>query len=516
MAKAECGMVGAVAEELAMDRFRLLERIGSGGMGTVYRALDERLQREVAVKEIDGADAERVLREAKAVARLNHPAIATLYEFGSEGRRALLVSELAKGDPLDALQAEGAMTDREVAWVGADVCAALAHAHQRGVVHRDVKPQNVMVDLDASPPRAKLMDFGIASIAGETKLTAPGEVLGTLAYMAPEQAEGEGAFEASDVYSLALTLYECWAGRNPVAAGTPAATARRIGSQLPSLARYRPDLPEPLVAAIDDALSPDAGTRPEIEELAETLEWSAEELDDEHCLPGSDPGPEREPWRPAMAGLLTLAAGCVALALLAGPAGLGGLALVLGLLLAPAVFVADPLRRAAIPFLAAPLASVSLLAAFPALVAGGRGHAERAVLGALGWIWGAAASIALGAGPLVSFAARAPHGWVHSPSAAASGVLAPLLDPVSLGAAALFAMAGLAIGPVVRAHLPLAIVGALLWGAALDGGLRLLGLATLSPSPLVPAGAAVAAALIASGTSPRTTSGPLAAAGSGS
>jgi serine/threonine-protein kinase len=332
--------------------------------------------------------------------------------------------------------------------------------------------------------------------------------------MSREQAEGEGATEASDVYSLALTLYECWAGDNPVAAGTPAATARRIGSDLPSLANRRPDLPEALIAAVDDALRPDAAERPGVDELAEVLEWTAEELDDEHCLPGREGArAEREPWRPATAGLAVLTAAGLALALLAGPAGLGGLALVLGVLMLPAVVVASPFPRVALPPLAAPFAAVSLAPAFPALVASGRAGSERAALAALGWFWTAAASIAVGAGTLMPFADRAPHAWVHSASAAASGVLAPLLDPVSLAAAALFAIAGLAIGPIVRTHLSLALLGALLWGAALDGGLRLIGLAALSPSPLVPAGAAVAAALIASGAAPRTSTGPLAAAG---
>lgn len=490
--------------ELAMDRFRLIERLGSGGMGTVYRALDERLQREVAVKEIDGADAGRVLREAKAAARLNHPCIATLYEFGAQGRCALLISELARGEPLDILAAEGAMTDREVAWVGADVCSALAHAHARGVVHRDVKPQNIMVDLAAVPVRAKLMDFGIASIAGEASLTAPGEVLGTLAYMAPEQAEGEGAAEASDVYSLALTLYECWAGRNPVAAGTPAATARRIGTELPSLASARPDLPKDLVAVIDDALRADHADRPTVDDLAEVLEEAGPDLDDEHCVPGrAEPDEPRWEWRPARGGLLAMATLTVSLAALAGPAGLPGLALVLSVLTLPAALFASSLPLAALAVLAAPLGAVSLATAAPATVAHAWRGSERAALGALGWLWVAAASLALGAGPALPFADRAASGWTHSASAAATGVLAPLLDPVSIAAAAAFALAAWSIGVLARAaHVSLALLGALLWGAAFDGILRLLGLGALSPSPLAAAGAGIAAVLIVAGAAP--------------
>ena len=217
--------------ELVMDRFRLLERIGSGGMGTVYTAFDERLQRDVAVKEVMVGDPARVVREAQAAARLNHPGIVTLFELGIDGHRALLVNELVAGSTLDDLTRAGELCDRDVAELGADVCEALEHAHEHGVVHRDVKPQNVIArDDDGAGRRAKLMDFGIASLVGSPTLTATGEVVGTLAYMSPEQAEGETTGPPSDAYSLALTLYECWTGENPVRRATPAQTARELGS----------------------------------------------------------------------------------------------------------------------------------------------------------------------------------------------------------------------------------------------------------------------------------------------
>lgn len=497
--------------ELAMERFRLLERLGAGGMGTVYRALDERLQREVAVKQIDGADSARILREAKAAARLNHPSIVTLYEFGAQGRRALLISELAKGEPLDVLAGDGAITDREVAWVGADVCSALAHAHERGVVHRDVKPQNIVADLDADPVRAKLMDFGIASIAGEAALTAPGEVVGTLAYMSPEQAEGEQATESSDVYSLGLTLYECWAGRNPVVGETPAATARRIGTRLPSLSKARPDLPEPLIAAIDDCLNPDPHKRPELDELAEALEWSGPELDDESLVPGSDE--QRALRLPSLSAAGAVALGAIGLLLvaLAGPVGAPGLALILGALTLPGVLAAATLPRAALPVLGPLFAGASLGSMAPAVFYRCSTGRERAILGAMSWFWLAASSLALGFGPSLPFADRATAGWSDSASAAASGVLGPLADPVSLGAAALFALAAWAIGPIVRSHVSLGLLAALLWGAAVDGALRLLDLSAVSPSPLLPAAAAIAAVIAASGA-PRTQPSRLSAA----
>ena len=259
-------------------------------MGVVYRAFDERLQRQVAVKEIAGSDARRILREAQAAARLNHPGIVALYELGSEDGRALLVSEFVDGATLAELAASGDLSDRETAAFGADVCDALGHAHARGVIHRDVKPQNVVVQVDAGAGRrAKLMDFGIASLAGATALTATGEVVGTLAYMAPEQAEGELVAETADVYSLALSLYECWAGVNPVAGQSPAQTARQIGSVLPELREHRPDLPDRLTSCIDACLDPEPAARPPRRSCASSSSGG--------CRRSISTTPGSRPWR---------------------------------------------------------------------------------------------------------------------------------------------------------------------------------------------------------------------------
>src|SRR6478672_13328303 len=191
-------------------------RNGSGGFGVVYEAWDGRLERPVAVKAIEqrGEAGRRVLREAQAAARLNHPGIVTLYEMGEEDGNALLVTELVDGSTLAQLNRDGTLSDRELGEIGADLCEALDHAHERAVVHRDIKPQNVLVT-EEGEPHAKLMDFGVARLTDAAALTAPGGVLGTLAYMAPEQAEGRAAGPEADVYSLALVLYECWTGQNP-------------------------------------------------------------------------------------------------------------------------------------------------------------------------------------------------------------------------------------------------------------------------------------------------------------
>jgi serine/threonine protein kinase len=265
---------------LVLNRFLIERRIGSGGFGVVYEAWDGRLERPVAVKAIEqrGEAGRRVLREAQAAARLNHPGIVTLYEMGEEDGNALLVTELVEGSTLARLAHAGELSDREIAEIGADLCEALDHAHSRGVVHRDIKPQNVQVT--DGEPRAKLMDFGIARLADDVALTAAGDVVGTLAYMSPEQAEGRPAGPEADVYSLALTLYECWSGENPHRRASPAATARAIGGRTRPLRRLRPDLPRDLTDTVDACLSSRPNHRPSLEELGTAIEDSLDLLAD--------------------------------------------------------------------------------------------------------------------------------------------------------------------------------------------------------------------------------------------
>ena len=257
---------GASGPRLVLGRYRLERRLGAGGFGVVWLGWDEKLEREVAVKAIPREDGsgERVEREARAAARLNHPGIVAVYELSWDEHDVYLVSELVRGRTLAELVRAGAIADRDVARIGVALCDALDHAHARGVIHRDVKPQNVMVVADpaAGAGFAKLADFGVAHVVSDSPLTQTGDVVGTLAYMAPEQAEGRGVGPASDVYSLALTLYEAWTGTNPVRGGGPAATARRVGRPLPSLSGMRRDLPLELCDAIDDALEVDPALRP--------------------------------------------------------------------------------------------------------------------------------------------------------------------------------------------------------------------------------------------------------------
>jgi serine/threonine protein kinase len=273
---------GALVGSLVLNRFLIERRIGSGGFGVVYEAWDGRLERPVAVKAIESGGTQacrRVLREAQAAARLNHPGIVTLYEMGEEDGNALLVTEFVDGSTLAGLSHEGSLSDREIGEIAVDLCEALDHAHSRAVVHRDIKPQNVLVT-EGGEPRAKLMDFGIARLTDAAVLTAPGDVVGTLAYMSPEQAEGRAAGTEADVYSLALMLYECWSGENPNRRSSAAATARAIGGRTRPLRRLRPDLPRELAEAIDACLSARPSQRLPLEELGTAIEDSLDYLAD--------------------------------------------------------------------------------------------------------------------------------------------------------------------------------------------------------------------------------------------
>jgi hypothetical protein len=277
---------GPGEQTLVLGRYRLRQRLGAGGFGVVWSAYDEQLRRDVAVKRValaPGEDAERATREALASARLAHPAIVALYEACPVEGDFYMISELVDGETLAHSIAADALSDQQVLRIGMALCSALSHAHARGVVHRDVKPQNVLiprdppgVDESAAGQRpsavAKLTDFGGARLSGEDVLTRTGDVLGTLAYMAPEQSDGREAGEPVDVYSLALVLYEALCGFNPVRGATPAETARRIGRPIRSLGRERRDLPRLLSLTIDRCLHRSPAARATLEQLADALE----------------------------------------------------------------------------------------------------------------------------------------------------------------------------------------------------------------------------------------------------
>jgi hypothetical protein len=274
----------ADAGQIVLGRYRLGARLGAGGMGVVYRARDERLERDVAVKRIAvGHDPDgRGEREALAAARLSHVGIVALYESGRDEDAVYLVSELVEGPTLADLLRDGELSDRDVLRIGSTLCAALAHAHKRGVIHRDVKPSNVICPCsdEGLLGTAKLTDFGIARMADHDVLTRTGDIIGTLAYMAPEQARGQKITGAADVYALGVVLYEALTGVNPVRAGNPAATARRVGMRLAPLGRVRRDLPAELCRAIDAAVVVEPAARGKLGALKRALDDSIDAVGD--------------------------------------------------------------------------------------------------------------------------------------------------------------------------------------------------------------------------------------------
>jgi len=221
-----------------ISRYHLLEEIGGGGMGVVYRARDEHLGRDVALKVLrsaagmDEVARKRFRREARALSLLSHSSISTVFDFDSHDGLDFLVMELVEGESLQDRLRAAPLAEREVADLGAQVAGALAAAHEQGVIHRDLKPGNVMV---TPKGRVKLLDFGLAllcpeaAVSSETRsLTDIGHVIGTLAYMSPEQLLGNESDERSDLYSLGVLLYEMATGRRPFESTLPTALVNEI------------------------------------------------------------------------------------------------------------------------------------------------------------------------------------------------------------------------------------------------------------------------------------------------
>jgi hypothetical protein len=532
---------------LVLGRYRLGPRLGSGGFGTVYAGRDERLGRPVAVKVIPTAPTqpapERGRREALAAARLDHPGIVAVFDAGVDDDARYLVSELVEGRTLDELEADGALSDRDVLRIGVTLADALAHARDRGVIHRDVKPQNVIVPHDRDDVRAaaKLTDFGVAHLADDESLTRTGDVVGTLAYMAPEQAAGERVDDRVDLYALALVLYEALAGTNPVRGAGPAATARRVGTVLPPLARARPDLPERLCGALDRALRPDPEERGELEDLAAALTGDLPEVSDE----GGTIAPlplERRGARglPAPAARLLAGVGAGALTAIAStalerppatPLAVAAVVAVLVALLPRAGWLAAALatvvalaaerpglvtlvalacalppllaRRAgtawSLPAAAPALGVITLAGAFPALAGRARRARTRAALGAAGAAWALLAEPVLDRALVLGTDAPRGH-WEASAGRALGDAAWPLVSSGAVGIAALWAVAAVVLPWIVRGRvLALDIVAATAWAAGLAAATaalaeRVIGAAAQPPGLVA---GAVAAALVA-------------------
>jgi eukaryotic-like serine/threonine-protein kinase len=258
--------------ELVLGRYRPLRPLGSGGSGSVWLARDEQNGLDVALKIVprEGKAASRAEREAEAAARLRHPSCQRAYGFGRDSQHVYIAYEYVPGRTFREALRSGELDDSSAIEACAQVLEALAHAHARAIVHRDVKPSNVLL-AEGRGVSVRLLDFGLAQIQQAETLTAQGDVPGTLAYIAPERLAGGLTTEAADVWAVGLMLWEALAGRHPFWRSSLLETARAIESGAPPLETMRPDLPKPLLAAVDRALDLDPARRPSAAALVGTL-----------------------------------------------------------------------------------------------------------------------------------------------------------------------------------------------------------------------------------------------------
>jgi len=263
--------------DLVLGRYRPLRPLGSGGSGSVWLVRDEDTGRDIALKVVErtGKAGSRAEREVEAATRLRHPRCLRALAFHRDDGHVYVAYEYVRGKNLREALRAGGVVDATAIEVAAQVLDALGHAHAKGIVHRDVKPANVMVE-ECNEVSSRLLDFGLARLDELEGLTATGDVPGTLAYVAPERLEGKAAGGAADVWGVGVMLWEALAGFHPFAATSPVETARRIAAGAPRLATQRPDLPREVCATVDSMLSVEPRRRPPARRLAADLRAGGE------------------------------------------------------------------------------------------------------------------------------------------------------------------------------------------------------------------------------------------------
>jgi eukaryotic-like serine/threonine-protein kinase len=276
------GSKSSMIGTLLSSRYRLEAKLGSGGMSTVYLARDETLDRPVAVKVMHREMSEqedqlqRFRQEARAVAKLSHPNVVSVIDAGEDGGHPYIVFEYVKGETLkQRIKREGALDTQDAIAYAIEVARGLGVAHGRSMVHRDIKPQNILIDEEG---RAKLTDFGISRQLEQDGVTATGRVLGTTDYVAPEQAMGRPVDPRSDVYSLGVVLYEALVGQVPFSADSQVGVAmKHVNEELPDVQRRRPEVSAAVALVVERATAKDPAERYQtVAEMIDDLETALE------------------------------------------------------------------------------------------------------------------------------------------------------------------------------------------------------------------------------------------------
>jgi eukaryotic-like serine/threonine-protein kinase len=470
--------------ELVLGRYRAVRPLGSGGNGSVWLAQDVETGLDIALKIIprEGKAAARAEREAHASRRLRHERCIRAYDVGHDGSHVYIAYEYVPGRTVrEALRADE-LTDGDTIEIGAQVLDALAHAHRTGIVHRDVKPSNVLLE-HSEGVAVRLLDFGLAQFDGADTLTAVGDVPGTLAYISPERLAGDEATPASDVWSVGVLLWESLAGDHPFWGMPLQEVASAIEKGAPPLGTRRPDLPRRLLAAVDAALALEPERRPRASALAVDLRGALQPQDrraarDKH-MPEQATTVAASLVQRALPAALALATAWLGVTLLPfWPA-----ALAVAIVLACGLAAAYEPRLGLAVALATPIFPLGNLSQGAAILYGGL---------ALGWLvlfWRQARfgllftlgplAAAIGALPLVPLAVQPVRGAVRRAAMAAASVLVTVL------------VAGIAGGRVPLQPVRLEPLGVAPADSAADVAFALW--SALVASPAILAGTALAA-----------------------
>ena len=524
--------------ELVLGRYRPVRPLGSGGSGSVWLACDERTGLDVALKIIprEGKAAARAEREALAARRLRHERCVRAYDVGHDSTHVYIAYEYVAGRTMRETMRTDGLSDEDAVEVAAQVLDALAHAHRTGIVHRDVKPSNLLLE-EGDEIAVRLLDFGLAQFDGADTLTAVGDVPGTLAYIAPERLAGAEATPESDVWAVGVLLWEALAERHPFWGVPLQEVARAIEAGAPPLLAERRDLPRRLMAAVDGALAPNPERRPRASALASDLRNAIRKDAPRQARsrPQTTAAPVTRPeelgrrfapvglaavsaalgatllpfWPPALVVAITLVAAlaawrmprvglAVALAAPLFPLGNAaeGAAILYGLLALGWIAVSWQDARWGLLFVTGPLlAPLGLLALVPLVVQPVRGIVRRAAQAVVAVL--AAAVVAGVAGDDLPLPGALAKGFAISPQDSVREIAAglwqtALLDPVLLGGAVALGLAAAAL-PWIRRQ---SDYGVLAVGIALTAGSVVVG-AGFAGTLLVALGWAIAAAISA-------------------